>query len=120
MRGEATPAGFRLELAGSNSSLVYAVGRFAGESRPTFIRVLLTFKRWPLIVFGVTALLMPVWWLFLISLGIPFAWQGLLFVLVVGVGGNFLFALAQMRSLLNQIKQSTGGQEVSVGDGRLD
>jgi hypothetical protein len=120
LRGKATADGFRLELAGSNSSLVYAVGRFAGEGRPTFIRVLLTFKRWPLIVFGVTALLMPVWWLALNSSGFPFPWQGLLFALVVGVGGNFLFGLAQMRSLLNQIKQSTGGQQVSVGDGRLD
>lgn len=115
MRGEATSESFRLELAGSNSSMVYAVGRFVGASRPTFIRVLLTFKRWPLIALGLSTLFLPLFWLITNALGIPFAWQGLLFVFVFGVGGNLVFAFAQMRNLLNQIKQATGGEEMATG-----
>jgi len=120
MRGEATTAGFRLELAGSNTSLVYAVGRFGAASRPTFIRVLLTFKRWPLISFGLSTLFLPLFWLFTNAAGIPFAWQGLLFVFIFGVGANFAFALAQMRNLLKQIKQATDGEEVAAGDAPLN
>ena len=115
MRGEATPSEFRLELGGAQSSLVYAVGRFEAAARPTVVRLLLTFKRWPLILLAITALLMPVWWLILNAIGIPFAWQGLLFVVAIGVGGNFVFGLAQMRSLLMQIKRAMDAEEVTTG-----
>ena len=75
----------------------------------------MTFKRWPLILVAITALLMPVWWLILNAVGIPFAWQGVLFVVAIGVGGNFIFGLAQMRSLLMQIKRAMDAEEVMTG-----
>ncbi len=114
MRGEVDPSGFRLELAGPQPSMVYAVGHIESSGRPTFIRVLLTFKRWAVISLGVTILIYPVLWLALNSLGFPFSRELLLFFLVFGVGGNFTFGLAQMASLLNQIKRATDSQPVSV------
>ncbi len=115
VRGEVNSAGFRLELGGPQASMVYAVGRFEGGGRPTFIHVLLTFKRWVVISFGAAILVYPVFWLVLNRLGFPFAPELLVFVLVFGVGGNFLFGLGQMTSLLNQIKRATDSQAVSVG-----
>ena len=112
LRGEANPVSFRLQLGGPQSSLVYAFGRFEGTS-PTFIRVLLTFKRWYLIVFGGTVLLLPVIWLMLSP--VQFAWQGILFVLLFGIGGNLVYGRAQMRSLLRQIENATEAQPVSIG-----
>ena len=114
LRGEADAEGFRLELGGNRSSMVYAVGRFEG-SRPTFIRLLLTFKRWVLLMFAVIVLLLPPWALFLSGSGYPFGWEGVVFVVLIGGGGNFLFALAQMRSLQKQIEERTEAQPVSIG-----
>ena len=107
LRGEADPEAFRLELGGPRSSLVYAVGRFEGTG-PTFIRVLLTFKRWHLIAIAATLLVLP-----LASL-MGFGWQGVLFVIVFAGGGNLVFGLAQMRSLLQQIQRATEAQPVSI------
>lgn len=115
VRGEVSPSGFRLELGGPQVSMVYAVGHFEGGGRPTFIRVLLTFKRWAVISFVVAILIFPAIWLGLNSIGFPFSPELLLFFLVFGVGGNFLFGLGQMASLLNQIKRATDSQQVSIG-----
>lgn len=113
VRGEATSSGFRLELGGPQSSLVYAVGRFEG-GRPTFIRILLTFKRWVVISFGAALLIFPALWLVLNGVGFPFSPELFLFFLLFGVGGNFLFGIGQRRSLLNQIKRATDSQEVAL------
>jgi len=37
------------------------------------------------------------------------------FFVVFSVGGNYLFGLGQMTSLLNQIKRATESQAVSLG-----
>ena len=113
VRGEVKLTDFRLELAGPQASMVYAVGHFEGD-RPTFIRVLLTFKRWAVISLGAAILAFPIVWLVLNTMGFPFSAWLLLFFLVFGLGGNFLFGLGQMRSLLNQIKRATDSQPVSV------
>ncbi|HKW73817.1 MAG TPA: hypothetical protein VJQ08_13455 [Candidatus Dormibacteraeota bacterium] len=115
VRGEVNPSGFRLELGGPQASMVYAVGHFEGGGRPTFVRVLLTFKRWAVISLGVAILIYPALWLVLSSVGFPFSPELLLFFLVVGIGGNFLFGLWQMSSLLNQIQRATDSQPVSLG-----
>jgi len=112
LRGEANPDVFRLQLGGAQSSLVYAFGRFEGTS-PTFIRVLLTFKRWYLIAIGGTFLLLPV--IALMLSPVQLAWQGILFVLLFGIGGNLIYGRAQMRSLLRQIEKATEAQRVSIG-----
>lgn len=115
VRGEVNPSGFRLELGGPQVSMVYAVGQFQGGGRPIFIRVLLTFKRWAVISFGVTILVYPALLLILNGIGFPFSLELLLFFLIFGLGGNFLFGLGQMTSLLNQIKRATESQPVSLG-----
>jgi hypothetical protein len=112
LRGEATAEAFRLELTGPRSSLVYAVGRFEG-SGPTFIRLLLTFKRWPLIAIGGTLVLLPLVWLMLGPVG--FGWQGLLFVVVFAGGGNIVYGVIQMRRLQAMIQRATEAQSVSIG-----
>jgi hypothetical protein len=96
VRGEVNPSGFRLELGGPQVSMVYAVGQFQGGGRPIFIRVLLTFKRWAVISFGVTILVYPALLLILNGIGFPFSLELLLFFLIFGLGGNFLFGLGQM------------------------
>jgi len=112
LRGDANSDVFRLQLGGPQSSLVYAFGRFEGTS-PTFIRVLLTFKRWYLIAFGGMFLLLPV--ISLVLSPVEFAWQGILFVLLFGIGGNLVYGRVQMRSLLRQIEKATESQPVSIG-----
>ena len=109
LRGEANPEMFRLQMGRSQSSLVYALGRFEATT-PTFIRVLLTFKRWYLISFAASALFLGI--LLVLS---PFVWPGILFVLLFGVGGNLVYGRAQMRTLLRRIQQLTEAQEVSIG-----
>ena len=112
LRGEATPDLFRLDLARSESSLVYAVGRFEGES-PTFIRLLLTFKRFYLVVIASTVLILPlVAW---VMSGVQFAWQGVLFVILFGGGGNIVYGIVQMRRLERQIRRATESQTAPIG-----
>lgn len=115
VRGEVTPAGFRLELGGMQSSMVYAVGKFEGSGRTVFIRILLTFKRWTLIALALSALLIPVFWLVFNAVRFPFGWQLFLFMAVFVVGGNIAYVMGQMQSLLNQIKRATGGESISAG-----
>ena len=115
IRGEVNPSGFRLELGGPQTSMVYAVGLFEGGGRPTFIRVLLTFKRWVVISLAIGLLAYPVVWLILNTFAFHFAPELLVFFLLIGFGGNFLFGLGQMTSLLNQIKRATDSQAVSLG-----
>ena len=115
LRGEVDPSGFRLELAGPQASMVYAVGHFEGGGRPTFIRVLLTFKRWVVVSFGLSVLIFPAVWLALVAAGFVFAPELLLFFLLFGVGGNYLFGLGQMKSLLKQIKRATDSEQVAAG-----
>ena len=114
LRGEATAEGFRLELSGSRSPMVYAVGRFEGD-RPTFIRVLLTFKRWMLITFVVMVAGFPLFAALMAFAGFPFAWAGIAFVVVFAVGGNFAVGLGQMRRLLARIQRATESEQVSIG-----
>ena len=115
VRGEVTTAGFRLELGGAQTTMVYAVGRFEGGPRPTFIRVFLTFRRWALIAIGLAVLAFPAVWLLLNAFGQPLSWELLLFFLVFSIGGNLLFGIAQMNSLVNQIKRATDSQQVALG-----
>ena len=112
LRGNASTDVFRFDLAGPRSSMVYAVGRFEGTS-PTFIRLLLTFKRFYLVLIGSTVLLLPlVAWMFG---GVGFAWQGVLFVIVFAGGGNIVYGIVQMRRLEGQIRKATESQRVSIG-----
>lgn len=113
LRGEASATGFRVELAGTQSQMVYAVGRFEADRAGTSIHVLLTFKRWPLIVLGGSALLIPVAWAVMSFFGFQLPWIAVVFVVLVGVVGNFLFGLDQRRRLVAQIKRATDAQEIS-------
>ena len=115
VRGSVDSGGFRLELGGMQASMVYGVGRFDGGGRPTFIRVFLTFKRWPLIGLALALVVVPAWWLVLATLRIPFPWELVVFFYVFGIGGNMLFGLVQMTSLLNQIKRATEAENVAIG-----
>ena len=114
LRGRASTDAFRVELAGPQSSMVYAVGRFEG-STPTFIRMLLTFKRWVIVTFALVLVAFPVWAAVLSYARFPFGWQGILVLVLLSVGGNLAFGLVQMRRLLRQIKAATESQEVSIG-----
>lgn len=114
LRGSAGADSFRVERGGPQSSMVYGVGRFEG-STPTFIRLLVTFKRWVLITLGVVVVAFPVWVALLSYFRYPFGWQGLTFIVVFAIGANLVFGLLQMRSLINQIKRATESQEVSIG-----
>jgi len=112
LRGAATPDLFRMDLARSQSSLVYAVGRFEGES-PTFIRLLVTFKRFYLVLIGSTVLILPlVAWM---MSGVQFPWQGVLFVILFGGGGNIVYGIVQMRRLERQIRRATESQLAAIG-----
>ena len=115
VRGTVDSSGFRLELGGMQASMVYGVGRFEGGGRPTFIRVFLTFKRWALIGLALALLLVPAWWLVMAALRIQFPWELVVFFYVFGIGGNVLFGLVQMTSLVNQIKGATEAQRVAIG-----
>lgn len=112
LRGSAGSDVFRLDVASPRNSMVYAVGRFEGES-PTFIRLLITFKRFYLIGIGGTLLIMPLV-LWMLS-PVQFAWQGVLFVILAGGGGNVLYGVLQMRGLERQIRRATESQRVSIG-----
>ena len=111
LRGEASAAGFRVEIESAQFQMVYAVGQFETKTGGTTIRLLLTFKKWPLIFLAGTAILAPLVWAVMGSLGFPLPGFALVFVLVFGVGGNFLFGLDQRRRLLGLIKQATASQE---------
>lgn len=115
VRGEVTTAGFRLELGGAQTTMVYAVGRFEDGTTPMFIRVFLTFRRWALLTMGLALLAYPAVWLLLNAFGQPLSWELLLFFLVFGIAGNVLFGIAQMNSLLNQIKKATESRQVALG-----
>jgi len=112
LRGETSAAGFRVEIESAQFQMVYAVGQFETKTGGTTIRVLLTFKRWPLIFLAGTAILAPVVWALIGNLAFPLPGFGLVFVLVLGVGGNFLFALDQRRRLLGLIKQASASEEL--------
>jgi len=84
----------------------YAVGRFEADGGGTSIRLLLTFKRWPLIAVAAAAILIPLAWAAMAGLGFPLPRFVIVFLLVFGVVGNFLFGLDQRRRLLAQIKRA--------------
>ncbi len=113
LRGEASAAGFRVELESSQSQMVYAVGQFQADPAGTSIQVLLTFKRWPLIILGSSAVLVPLAWAVMGLFGFQLPWFVVAFVVLVGVVGNFLFGLDQRRRLLAQIKRTTDAKEMS-------
>ena len=114
LRGEASATGFRVELAGGQSQMVYAAGRLEIDRAGTSVQVLLTFKRWPLIVLGGSAILIPLAWAVMDFFGFQMPWFVVAFVVVFGVVGNFLFGLDQRRRLLAQIKRATDAREVSA------
>ncbi len=111
LRGEASDVGFRVEAESAQVQMVYAVGRFEANRGATSIRLLLTFKKWPLIFLAASAILAPLAWTVMGSLGFPLPGFALVFVLVFGIGGNFLFGLDQRRRLLGLIKQATASEE---------
>jgi len=113
LRGEASVAGFRVEMASAQSQMIYAVGRLEGDGAGTSIRVLLTFKRWPLIAVGASAILLPLAWAVMGFLGFQMPWFVVAFVVLFGVVGNFLFGLDQRRRLVAQIKRATDAKEIS-------
>jgi len=117
LRGQASPTEFRVEMAGPQSQLVYAVGRFGRVGGATGIRLLVTFKRWPLIVLALSVVIVPLVWAFMVATtGFPLPGPLLVFVVVFGVGGNFLFGLDQRRRLLAQIKRSIEAREIPPAD----
>jgi len=117
LRSQASPTAFRVELAGPQSQLVYAVGRFGRVGGATGIRLLMTFKRWPLVGLALSVVLVPLVWAFMVATtGFPLPGLWLVFVVVFGVGGNFLFGLDQRRRLLAQIKRSIEAREIPPTD----
>jgi hypothetical protein len=112
LRGEASAAGFRVEIESAQFQMVYAVGRFEANSGGTSIRLLLTFKKWPLIFLGASAVLIPLVWVVVGALLFPLPWFALAFLVVFGVGANFLLGLDQRRRLLAVIKETTASHEV--------
>jgi hypothetical protein len=113
LQGEASAEGFRVEIAGGQSQMVYALGRFDRDAGGTSIRLLLTFKTWPLIAVGASAILIPLAWAVMAALGFPLPTFVLVFLLVFGVVGNFLFGLDQRRRLLAHIRRATDAREIS-------
>jgi hypothetical protein len=105
LQGEASADGFHIELA-SPQQIVYAVGHFETTNGTNSVRLLLTFKTWVLLSVGISAVLIPMFWAVMELRGFPLPWEGLAFVLVVGVGGNFLFGLDQRRRLLAEIRRA--------------
>jgi hypothetical protein len=117
LRGQASTSEFRVEMKSPQSQLVYAVGRFGRiGGGATSIRLLMTFKRWPLIVLAASILLAPLAWAVMAASGFPLPGFWLVFVMVFGVGGNFLFGLDQRRRLLAQIKRATEATEIPPSD----
>ena len=113
LRGESSAAGFRVELVSAQSQMVYAVGRFEADRAGTSMHVLLTFKRWPLIVLAASAILTPLAWAVMGLFGFQVPWFVVAFIVLVGVVGNFLFGLDQRRRVLAQIKRATDAKEIS-------
>jgi hypothetical protein len=116
LRGQATAAEFRVEIASPQTQMVYAVGRFEKFGGSTGVRLLITFKRWPLIVLGASAALVPLVWAFMAVAGFPLPWIAVVFVVVFGVGGNLLFGFDQRRRLLAQIKRIIEATELPPSD----
>jgi hypothetical protein len=116
LRGEASASGFRVEIESAQFQMVYAVGRFEANSGATSIRLLLTFKKWPLIFLGASAVLIPLVWVVVGALLFPLPWFALAFLVVFGVGANFLLGLDQRRRLLALIKEATASNEVPRQD----
>jgi heme exporter protein D len=117
LRGQASTTEFRVEMASPQSQLVYAVGRFGRfGGGATSIRLLMTFKRWPLIGLLVSFVLAPVALAIMGAFGFPLPSFWLAAVLVVGVVGNLLFGLDQRRRLLTQIKRATEATEIPPSD----
>jgi hypothetical protein len=116
LRGEASAAGFRVEIESAQLQMVYAVGRFEANSGATSIRLLLTFKKWPLIFLGASAVLIPLVWVVVGALLFPLPGFALAFLVVFGVGANFLLGLDQRRRLLALIKEATASHEVPRQD----
>jgi hypothetical protein len=114
LQGEASAAGFRVEIAGSQSQMVYALGRFEANVGGTSIQLLLTFKTWPLVVLAASAIFIPLAWAVMGLFGFHMPWFVVAFVVAFGVVGNFLFGLDQRRRLLAQIKQATDAEEISA------
>ena len=112
LRGEASAAGFRVEMEGAQFQMVYGVGRFEANRGATSIRLLLTFKKWPLIFLAASAVLVPLVWVVVGALVFPLPWFVLVFFVVFGVGANFLLGLDQRRRLLALIKGATDSREV--------
>jgi len=116
LRGQASATEFRVEMASPQSQMVYAVGRFGRVGGATGIRLLMTFKRWPLLVLAASIVLAPLVWAFMVAAGFPLPWFFLAFVLVFGVVSNFLFGLDQRRRLLAQIKRAIEAREIPPSD----
>lgn len=112
LRGEASAVGFRLEAASAQVQMVYAVGRFETNTGATSIRLLLTFKRWPLIWLAVSSMVMLLAWPVFVGLGLPLPFFVVVFLVLFAVVANFLFGLDQRRRLLAQIKLATKSDEV--------
>src|SRR5438874_5761318 len=116
LRGQATATEFRVEMVSPQSQMIYAVGLFGRFGGATAVRLLITFKRWPLIVLGASALLVPLVWAFMAIAGFPLPWIMVAFVVVFGVGGNLFFGLDQRRRLLAQIKRTLEATEIPPSD----
>jgi hypothetical protein len=116
LRGQASATEFRVEIAGPQSQMVYAFGRFGTSGSGTVIRVLITFKRWLLIVLVASIVGAPLVWAFMVASGFPLPWFWLVIALVFSVGGNFLFGLDQRRRLLGQIKTAIDAREIPPND----
>jgi hypothetical protein len=59
------------------------------------------------------AILIPLAWAAMAGLGFPLPRFVIVFLLVFGVVGNFLFGLDQRRRLLAHIKRATDAKEIS-------
>src|SRR5439155_1387109 len=69
LRGQVSTTEFRVEMSGPQSQMVYAVGRFGRVGGTTGIRLLMTFKRWPLMTLGASIVLAPLVWAFMVAAG---------------------------------------------------
>jgi hypothetical protein len=112
LRGQASADEFRIEMASSQSQMVYAVGKFETVGGATVVRVLLPFKRWALISLAASAILFPVGWAVLDGVGFHLPLSGVAVVYVFGIGLNVVFSFDQRRRLLGQIKQAIDAREM--------
>jgi len=58
--------------------------------------------------------LYPAIWLVINASGQRFSWELLLAFLIFGIGGNLLFGVGQMSSLVNQIRRATEAKPVAL------